>query len=326
MSTFHTLQKATGIEIHITISAPNEQQADKSLAISENERTHFGWLPPTLDKRDYSPEHPEIREITKWLDLPDPGDLKSSIDLQNSCSDIRDQLTLNSCTAFAGTGIIEYFQKRAFSKNITASPLFLYKSTRDISQSAGDTGAELRDVMKALASFGVPAERYWPYIVENYNIEPSSFLYSLAVKNKAEKYFCHDPLDENRPGDDVLTSVKQFLSVGIPAMFGFRPPSQNIPSNIPGGIPFLITEDHTSDHALVAVGYDDSIIINSNFRTVKQTKGALRIRNCRGTDWGDKGYGWLPYEYVATKRAVDFWSLISASWIDTEKFRLANNI
>ena len=30
--------------------------------------------------------------------------------------------------------------------------------------------------------------------------------------------------------------------------------------------------------------------------------------------------GWLPYEYVLRGLAVDWWTLISAKWVDTGKF------
>ncbi len=71
----------------------------------------------------------------------------------------------------------------------------------------------------------------------------------------------------------------------------------------------------------MAVGYDDDkIIINSNCG--KKTKGALLIRNSWGPDWGDKGYGWLPYEYVLQGLANDWWTIIKSEWVDLKIFSL----
>jgi C1A family cysteine protease len=36
----------------------------------------------------------------------------------------------------------------------------------------------------------------------------------------------------------------------------------------------------------------------------------------------DKGYGWLPYEYVLEGLADDWWSLLKGEWIDTGEFRI----
>ena len=82
-----------------------------------------------------------------------------------------------------------------------------------------------------------------------------------------------------------------------------------------GDIPFPAAADYAvGGHAIVAMGYDDH-------RTIGEHEGALKIRNSWGREWGEDGYGWLPYEYVLRGLAVDFWSLIEASFVDTDLFR-----
>jgi C1A family cysteine protease len=54
--------------------------------------------------------------------------------------------------------------------------------------------------------------------------------------------------------------------------------------------------------SVVACGYDDS-------------KKCLLVRNSWGTNWGKKGYGWLPYEYVIRNHAADFWIMFKDEWI-----------
>jgi len=70
-----------------------------------------------------------------------------------------------------------------------------------------------------------------------------------------------------------------------------------------------------------AVGFDDNRVIRNDF-TKEETRGALIIRNSWSPKWGDKGYGYLPYEYVMKGLAVDWWTLISAEWVDTGEFGL----
>jgi C1A family cysteine protease len=190
----------------------------------------------------------------------------------------------------------------------------------------GDTGAWLRNVMGALALCGVPDEKYWPYTdksgaePDGFDREPPAFVYAVADNYEAVKYFCHDPQGANVSPQTVLSTVKKYLAAGIPSMFGFWGFPSFSYADIPGGIPYPCPGERAQwGHAIVAVGYDDAKKIK-NMLCNKTTKGALLIRNSWGTGWGDSGYGWLPYDYVLDRMAMDFWSLLSMGWVDTGKF------
>jgi C1A family cysteine protease len=81
--------------------------------------------------------------------------IPGSVDLRSGCSPIEDRDDLGACTANAGVGLIDYFERRAFGKHLDASRLFLYKATRTLAGDKGDSGAQLRDTMKALMLFCV---------------------------------------------------------------------------------------------------------------------------------------------------------------------------
>jgi C1A family cysteine protease len=66
---------------------------------------------------------------------------------------------------------------------------------------------------------------------------------------------------------------------------------------------------------VVAVGYDDS-------RRIRSDKGALLVRNSWGPDWGEAGYGWLPYSYVKRRLAMDFWTVLKPAWLRSGEFEL----
>ncbi len=284
-----------------------------------------GWLPPLPDLRDFTDATPDIVKMTKRLGLEAGKTLRAAppnVDLTNWCSPIEDQKRLGSCTANAAVGIVEYFERRGHGRHIEGSRLFVYKTTRNLMQVTGDTGAWLRDTMGALALCGIPDERYWPYTdaAPDFDEEPSNFVYAVADDYQAMKYFCHDPLGANLAGSAVLASVKKYLAAGIPSMFGFWGfPSFNA-CDVKGGIPYPCPGEQAKwGHAIVAVGYDDAKKIK-NTQCNKSTTGALKIRNSWGTAWGDEGYGWMPYQYVTDKLAMDFWSLLSLGWVDTKQF------
>lgn len=287
---------------------------------SINKIVGTGWLPPMPDLRDYTQDQKEVKALSKKLGLGKTAILPESVDLRKWCSPVEDQGEIGSCTAHAGIGIVEYFEKRAFNKRLEGSRLFLYKTTRNLMQETGDTGGWLRCTMGALTLCGVPEEKYWPYDTDNFDVEPDAFVYSIADNFEAVKYFCHDPIGANIPCNTVLDSVKKYLEAGIPSMFGFWGFPSFEKANVPGGIPYPCSNESAQwGHAVVAVGYDDKLKIK-NLGCNIETTGALLIRNSWGKEWGDKGYGWLPYDYVLNSLAMDFWSLLGMDWVDSMQF------
>jgi C1A family cysteine protease len=293
----------------------------KLILPGSNEIIGTGWLPPMPDLRDYTQDQKEIKAFNKKLGISS-GKMKvaTTADLRQWCSPVENQGSIGSCTANAGVGIVEYYEKRAFNKHLEASRLFLYKTTRNLMQVTGDAGGWLRCTMGALVLCGVPDEKYWPYNVADFDVEPGAFVYSVADNYEALKYFCHDPQGAKIPYPAVLDSVKKYLEAGIPSMFGFWGFPSFDKSDTKGGIPYP-TEGEKAEwgHAIVAVGYDDTKKIK-NLNNNKETTGALLIRNSWGTEWGDNGYGWMPYDYILNNLALDFWSLLGMNWVDSGQF------
>jgi|GEM_PF-5158194 len=44
------------------------------------------------------------------------------------------------------------------------------------------------------------------------------------------------------------------------------------------------------------------------------TKGAFKVRNSWGSAWGEQGYGWLPYAYLLTGLATDWYCIFNPEW------------
>ena len=304
--------------------------------IETTTRPGMGWVPDYPDFRDYDINKDEIpapqkikgqKQTIKDM-LGKLGVTKKAVitldtihDLKQWCSPIENQLSLGSCTAHAGVGMVEYFARRAFGEHTDASRLFLYKVSRNLLGWTGDTGAYLRTTMAALTLFGVPPEEFWPYTIADFEKEPTTFLYAYAQNYQAISYYRLDPPGTSR--DTLLQRIKTYLKAGLPSMFGFTVYSSYIQAGQTGCIPFPVQgEKRVGGHAVMAVGYDDEKIIKNANSDKIETTGALLIRNSWGTGWGDGGYGWLPYEYILRSLAVDWWSILKSEWVDTKQFGL----
>ncbi|MFN7900378.1 MAG: C1 family peptidase [Synechococcaceae cyanobacterium] len=297
----------------------------------------MGWLPDYPDIRDITAHsdvaparlkslgQPSVKQMLSkvgkaGVTAPAPS-LPTSVDLRAWCSPIENQQNLGSCTAHAGASLVEYFERRAFGKHTDSSRLFLYKVTRNLLHWTGDTGAFLRSTMYALTLFGTPPEEYYPYIIADFDKEPSAFCYAFAQSYQAISYFRLDP-PGTRPAD-LLAQIKTYLNAGLPSMFGFTVyNSISQAASNAGKIPFPAPGDRTAGgHAITVVGYDDNLKIKNTNPGATETTGALLIRNSWGPAWGSGGYGWLPYQYVLAGLATDWWSLIKNEWVDTAQFR-----
>jgi len=280
----------------------------------------MGWIPDYPDFRDYTEKTEEVKTVLGERRPIKAKGLPSSVDLREWCPPVEDQGSLGSCTAHAGVGMIEYYERKSFHRHMDASRLFLYKVTRNLMKMKGDIGGYLRTTMGAMVLFGVPPEDYWPYKEDEkeFDKEPPAFCYAFAQNYQTIKYFRHDPPKEG--AGSILKKVKTYLSKGHPAMFGFTVYNSIEQAEKTGKIPFPTPKERIEGgHAIVAIGYNDRMKIKNKYGGV-ETTGALLIRNSWGKGWGEEGYGWLPYEYVLKGLAQDFWSILKKEWIDTGQF------
>jgi len=233
---------------------------------------------------------------------------QKSVDLSQSTDIPKDQGSIGSCTAFAGVGLMENFYHRNLGGKITdlLSEKFLYYTTRvniakwPINE---DSGAYIRDTMKAMVKYGVALEKTFPYLTNgqtdcSYSDSPPPSAYTEALNYQVTKYATIT--------DKSQSNLKILLQNGY-AFIGGVTCYENFFSDTNGLIP-VPQGQVIGGHALLFVGYDD-------------TKQVFKFKNSWGVSWGDKGYGYLPYEYFRTNKVDDIWTIYAQEY-DNKPFEI----
>ncbi len=82
--------------------------------VNPNGKRGMGWIPDYPDIRDYTEKTGEVRSVLSFAGFARGKGPPSSVDLREWCSPVEDQGSLGSCTAHAGVGMIEYYERKAF--------------------------------------------------------------------------------------------------------------------------------------------------------------------------------------------------------------------
>ena len=240
----------------------------------------YGWKPDLWDQRDKL-----YKAVAPTIALPE------KVDLSPWCTAVEDQGPIGSCTANALSGNIEFLNNmdKVFTPEENVSRLFVYYNERAIEGSIPyDSGAAIRDGIKTLNRQGWCDETLWPYIPNKFAVRPPFCCYIKATKNAIKEYTRLETLN------DMLTC----LASGFPFVFGFTVyESFEGPQVAATGIVNMpqINERAVGGHAVLAVGYDQSI-------------QRFLIRNSWGSNWGINGNFTMPFQYLE-ELADDFWTI-----------------
>ncbi|WCL47723.1 C1 family peptidase [Leptospira sp. GIMC2001] len=243
-----------------------------------------GYIPSNKEIQDAIPLSRSFRSLDS---------LPSSKDLSSQMPPVGNQGRQNSCIAWAtGYSMKSYLAKNTgkipdydppFSggsgKNVF-SPAFIYNQ-----QNGGkDAGLYYYKTLDFLQKSGVASWSSTPYTETDYRKQPSAAAKEEALAHRIKSY---TRLNHKKPDD-----IKYVLADNNVVLFGIiiddefykLKGSEVYDSN--GGQSY-------GGHGMVIVGYDD----NKTSKSGK--KGAFKFQNSWGTNWGDKGFGWISYSMLA---------------------------
>lgn len=225
------------------------------------------------------PSKPDSRD---FVYVQNNSTIKPFVDLRKWDSPVEDQGILGSCVGNAIASAYELQVKHLYPDQfVELSRLFIYYNGRLLEGSVDkDTGVYIRDGFKAVKLYGICTEKLWPYHIDKFDDLPTPECYADAVKRKISNYQTLS----------TLRDMLETLSDDVPIVTGMSvyKSFEFVDKNKPLILMPTKTETSINGHAVCIVGYD-------------LNKHLFLIKNSYGKDWGDQGYGWLPFEYIRTE-------------------------
>lgn len=244
-------------------------------------------------KYGLKPFKADIRDIP--LMLAPPKVLPVVVDHRQEIAQILDQGQENDCLCNAGMLSVRHARKLAGLPDMISSRQFNYWNVRAIEGDTNqDGGGQLRSVYQAIRQYGYCPESMWEYDQKNVFTKPPQECFDVAMPNILHNYAVVNTRN--------LIACKQCLAHGFLFEIGFLVPA-SFEDETPGSIAEtgimkmqLPGEWPNDGHAVTAVGYDDS-------------KSWFIMANSWGDKWGDKGYFYMPYEFMIGPLVIEAWML-----------------
>lgn len=241
-----------------------------------------GYIKDKVDKRDYI--YQVNQSVINARKLPKVHSLK------NNMPPVLDQGNLGSCVANAVCNALGFLNIKIKKEIGLKSRIFNYYNTRVLEGTINeDSGCQIRNAIKASNKTGNCYESTWPYDVSKFKLKPPKNTYDEASKHKLTLY---QRVSQNQ------MYIKSCLLEGFPVIIGFTcfNTLYNPSVDRTGDILMPTRRDYIiGGHCVLVTGYNDAT-------------QRFEIQNSWGIDWGNKGYGTIPYAYLENPMyAGDFW-------------------
>jgi len=200
-------------------------------------------------------------------------------DLRNFCPPIRFQGETKSCYAQAAIHAYETLRRKNYGDERKFSSQFVYYNSRLWKRDTDiDSGISADETLMAMFKYGACLESDFKYSIDDFAESPAPQIYINASFNKIR--------DVTKL--DSLMDIWDCLDAGYPVIFNYMQHASQFTEAIEASGVIPMPKEHdvrVQNHAVCAVGYDIH-------------KQHIIFANSYGDKWGDKGYGYLPFDFV----------------------------
>ncbi|KPL23431.1 MAG: hypothetical protein AMJ75_06080 [Phycisphaerae bacterium SM1_79] len=203
------------------------------------------------------------------------------VDYSNETEPVGDQRYTGSCVGWASAyGLRNWLRyQETGQKQPKFSVRFAWMGAKEhdpfeLNVAFDLSGTRIRDAFKIMRKFGACPDKLWPFSKLLPNPDYEDRIRREAMRHRIGIYYS---LVTNQERRIHLAKEGPFV-VGVPVYSNWATIDASGVVPGPGGA-------FRGGHALLVVGYDDKTQL-------------FKFQNSWGSNWGDKGYGYLTYEYM----------------------------
>ena len=195
------------------------------------------------------------------------------------------------CWAFAGAALKATQEAIETGRTHQLSPLYIAKKGKEIDGKPNTEGTVSDTIFKVLSKYGTISERLYPFGGYKGNLEFPEDNLGFAPKYKTSEVVTKLTSPEE---------IMQALSMDKPVTIGLIVTSQlyDMYNLAEAYMPLPENGYILGGHKMLLTGYDKMLAHGEN-------TGFFDVMNSWGTSWGNRGFAWLPFDYL-TYKTKDF--------------------